>query len=83
MNKSILVIDTPSYCGVCDLCDIDNATYRDYCRATNNYIYTSDIPDWCPLKPMPEKFTIYPGDMGASAYEARGYNRCINEILGR
>jgi hypothetical protein len=48
----------------------------------DNYILFHRKPDWCPLKPVPEKYEIdnivcdrdYDGD-----YEY-GYNACIDEI---
>lgn len=40
---------------------------------------TKTRPDWCPLKPMPEKkqHTLY----SIGAWNS-GYNACIDEILG-
>ena len=75
MNKSILVIDTPEYCRECPLCAEDHQTYRDYCRITDDVIWTLDKPDWCPLKPLPKKIDFN------GAFEA-GYNWFIDDILG-
>ena len=36
-------------------------------------------PDWCPLKPMPEKMNCPP--MNGENYEA-GWNACIYAICG-
>ena len=55
MSKVIIVIDTPDGCRECPLCSEDHMTYRDYCRITDQYIWTLDKPDWCPLKPVPER----------------------------
>lgn len=49
MNKAILVIDMPDGCRECPLCGEDYITHRDYCRITDQYIWTLDKPDWCPL----------------------------------
>ena len=84
MSKSILVIDTPDSCRECTLCAEEHMTYRDYCRITDDVIWTLDKPEWCPLKPLPEKYNMdnvvcdrdYDGD-----YEY-GYNACIDEIVG-
>ena len=83
MNKSVLIIDTPDSCRECPLCWEDHITYRDYCRITNDHIWTTAKPEWCPLKPLPEKYDMdvvcardFDGD-----YEY-GYNTCIDEILG-
>ena len=37
-------------------------------------------PDWCPIKQMPEKIEVlkYPHSMKFS----RGWNACLNEVLG-
>ena len=83
MSKAILVIDMPDGCRECPLCGEDHMTYRDYCRITDQYIWTLDKPDWCPLKLMPKKMegndSIYYqwGD-----YED-GWNHCIDSILGK
>lgn len=87
MSKSIIIIDTPESCAGCkvsyvgyhsDFCDLLEGRLSDI----RSYAMLNTKPEWCPLKPMPEKRTVYPGDTSVSAYEVRGYNRCINEILG-
>lgn len=81
MNKAILVIDMPNYCSECILCR-ENDFCHEMCVAANERIFTSEKPDWCPLKPVPEKMkgndSIYYqwGD-----YED-GWNHCIDSILG-
>ena len=57
MNTAILVIDMPEDCRNCPLCGEDHITYRDYCHATNDYIFTMEKPDWCPLKELPNEVT--------------------------
>ena len=83
MNKSILLIDTPESCRDCVLRGKDMDI--DFCGVTGRVIYdeVTDrvISQYCPLRPMPELRPTYPGDGSASAWEARGYNRCVNEIL--
>lgn len=87
MNKAILVIDMPDSCSKCPLF---GAYYADMCcKGMNNrginYPYPKDFrQDWCPLKPVPEKYNMdnvvcdrdYDGDF------EYGYNQCIDEILG-
>ncbi len=54
MSKS--VIDTPEKCDSC----IYAGTFYDFCKI--NYRYIEDLstkPDWCPLKPLPEKKRVY------------------------
>ena len=87
MNKAILVIDMPDGCRECHLCGEEYMTYRDYCRITDSYIWTIDRPDWCPLKPLPEKYDIEaernkPHDIDCDWEFESGYNACIEEILG-
>ena len=86
MSKAILVIDMPSRCNECPIC----ASYaesafsiREYwCTASDNTdVDPYDKPDWCPLKPAPEEQLIWYDD-DWSAWE-RGYNSCLNEVLGR
>ena len=83
MNKSILVIDTPDCCRECPLCSEDHMTYRDYCRITDKHIWTTEKPDWCPLKPLPEKYDMdnTPYNLDYNEDYERGYNACIDEIL--
>ena len=83
MSKSILIIDTPNSCKDCPFF---TGYYSDHCTVKGldiyEYVYKKIKPEWCPLKPIPEKRTLYSGDPSVSAYEVRGYNRCISEILG-
>ena len=81
MDKSILVIDTPEGCRNCPLCGEDHIIYRDYCRITNDYIFTTEKPKWCPLRKVPERMegndSVYYqwGD-----YED-GWNHCIDSLI--
>lgn len=83
MSKSILIIDTPDCCRECPLCGEEHMTYRDYCRITNDIIWTLDKPDWCPLKPIPSKCfdSGNPDDEYDMGYVS-GWNDCIDEIIG-
>ena len=53
MSKSVLVIDTPENCGKCKFIS------GFWCRAMNGRRVPNNdvIPNWCPLKPLPEKST--------------------------
>ena len=78
MNKSILVIDTPSCCNECKFLN-DNYDYPE-CIITGesrgyNFKTRENKMDKCPLKPLPKKIDFN------GAFEA-GYNYCINDILG-
>lgn len=81
MSKSVLVINTPKYCV---LCVLRSGVLHPFCRVNNRDITDlSIIPDWCPLKPLPEKMIIPRGARNMDGLEyAAGYNTCINEITG-
>ena len=88
--KAILVMDMPKNCLECPIgknisipletciqCPIGKCVIDEE---------TEIRPDWCPLKPMPDK-KVLSGDvadiqkMGKELMDI-GYNACINEILG-
>lgn len=78
MSKSVLVIDTPENCGKCKFIS------GFWCRAMNGRRVPNNdvIPNWCPLKPLPEK------DDWDDQYDeyytgyANGWNRCLSKITG-
>lgn len=81
--KAILVIDKPDACYECPCYRQTQEGFED-CKAT--YIPLSptevnDIPEWCPLKPMPEPRSETIGDETPDA-EAHGWNACLDEIIG-
>lgn len=51
MSLVILGMEMPFNCTQCP-CSNDVSRY---CRAANKYIPMSGNPDWCPLRPLPEK----------------------------
>lgn len=81
MSKSVLVIDTPKTCYSCFL----HEPVRNwlYCAVKLKRIEApSGKPDWCPLKPLPEKNKA---PKVASGYELGyedGWNKCLTEIQG-
>ena len=100
MSKAILVMDMPECCRKCDLRVI--GAYN-FCTGTGGRkidqmtIINEDIkPDWCPLRPMPEKKEelnlnsilevtkdkdeVWQGIF--MSYMIDGYNACIDEIGG-
>lgn len=81
MSKSVLVLTTPKYCA---LCVLRSGVLHPFCRVNNRDITDLSIrPDWCPLKPLPEKMIISRGARNTDGLEyACGYNTCINEITG-
>ena len=90
MDKAVLIVNMPESCRDCELLWRDE--YSVFCPVNlpcnttdvYDYVEASAKPDWCPLKPIPEKYNMenvvcdrdYDGD-----YEY-GYNTCVDEILG-
>ena len=77
--KAILVMDMPSSCSEC------NFQQYGICHAVRKSIVgtPTDLkskPDWCPLKPMPEKKETPDNILGV--FMNIGRNACIDEILG-
>lgn len=84
MNKAVLVIDMPEDFTECNFCVELSA--HDRCVAAGKRIFTITKPDWCPLKPLPEKYDIEaeknkPHDRDYDWEFESGYNVCIDEIL--
>lgn len=81
MSKSVLVINTPKYCA---LCVLRSGVLHPFCRVNNRDITDLSIrPNWCPLKPLPEKddFVNVPHDEYYTGYHD-GWDNCIDEITG-
>ncbi len=70
MSKSVLVIDTPENCLDCQFCYELDEGIEACCSIMDDdkdkslmkeidceYRYCQGKPDWCPLKPLPEKDT--------------------------
>ena len=76
--KAILVIEMPSSCSECPCC------YVTRCEVNEKALKTSEIyeckPDWCPLKPLPDK-KPHAEDV-LEVFVNTGYNACVDEILG-
>ena len=99
MSKSVLVIDTPENCYDCPFGSAyrDELGYVGYCKIADCLHYdvilmteehydceSKSRPNWCPLKPLPEKMIIPRGARNTDGLEyACGYNTCINEIIGK
>lgn len=99
MEKGIIVVDMPGKCVDCGFCreisegieacremtiDPDD---NDFSRMIEDYCQSK--PDWCPIKPMPERKEVR-GISGLSGYsdwnlngQDRGWNAYLDEIEGR
>ena len=98
MSKSVLVIDTPKSCYNCPFgteyydiyiykgnCELAEHLGKIMTLLTEEYygFESKSRPEWCPLKPLPEKMIIPRGARNTDGLEyASGYNTCINEIKG-
>lgn len=87
MSKSVLVIDTPERCIDCEIgqnysniietcvsCPIAGKSALDG--------EAESIPDWCPLKPLPEEKEEEYWRSKLSLAWIRGWNTCISKITG-
>ena len=87
MSKSVLVIDTPEKgCISCLIGKNDSncRITRIYCPIAEETAFNEEaeaIPDWCPLKPLPEKITRVAVTDHWNSIKA-GWNTCIDEITG-
>lgn len=85
MDKAILVIYMPDCCGECPI----HASYADSAFSIREYWCTTigeDVnpkikPDWCPLKPAPEKYESYYLHEWSAGYKI-GWNDCVNYVVG-
>ena len=90
-GKSILVIDTPKDCGGCPLCSKDENYWGDIISAEcqmqyKGYLTLNEMekPNWCPLRPLPEKKPVsYHDDLYGDVeknYTNIGWNSCLEEL---
>ena len=77
MSKSVLVIDTPEKCDSCMYIGTFHSFRKINCRDIKD---TSVKPDWCPMKPLPEKSTTENDMTDYQCGMVDGRNQCIDEI---
>lgn len=97
MSKSVLVMETPENCYVCPfgtaycsaleyegLCELADCLDCDVILITEEHYdcESKSRPDWCPLKPLPEKSTIENDMTDYQCGMVDGRNQCIDEITG-
>lgn len=96
MTRSALVLCTPKNCYWCPFsCADGNDTDCGYCEL-NGCLTDAEVlieeeyfdlesetkPDWCPLKPLPEKNTTENDMTDYQCGMVDGRNQCIDEITG-
>lgn len=95
MSKSVFVIDTPETCCDCRFCYELNEGIEAFCYVTNSGTnktlikeidckdgYCNGKPDWCPLRPLPEKIEVGDVDNIHNFNRAVGWNACLDEVTG-
>lgn len=91
--KAVLVMDMPEKCNDCSFYFEIIEGKEAYCMAAvepDNKELWKEIkedccqckPDWCPLRPMPEKKKWKPSSGITLAMYGTGWNACIDEIMG-
>ena len=88
MSKSVLVMETPENCDLCKIGQDHSISLETciYCPIEKRLVIdkeTETIPDWCPLKPLPEEdYEDHYPDEWEDGY-ADGWNACLREITGQ
>lgn len=87
MSKAMLIMDMPSRCLDCKLAEF----HLDHIKCYVNGMTTIEItkkPSCCPLRKVPEKQNLDIQTCSALSFSeeeidmARGYNACVDKILG-
>lgn len=83
--RAILVVEMPQGCMVCPICHESEMSGEYMCDGRNIEEYLMGFygskPDWCPLKPIPQKME-YEGEIDYEYGYIDGRNECIDEIMG-
>lgn len=82
MAKGIIVIEIPENCSSCPWARMDWGFPDEWCSMSGAEIYNGKPADECPIKPMPEKYSINHMMHDVDIDVAIGWNTCIDEILG-
>lgn len=97
MSKSVFVIDTPKSCYNCPFgteyydiyiykgnCELAEHLGKIMTLVTEEYygFESKSRPDWCPLKPLPEKSTTENDMTDYQCGMVDGRNQCIDEVTG-
>ena len=80
MNKCVLIMDMPSSCMECPIGQNESIPLETCIRCPFGKCAidaeTETRPDWCPLRELPKKKSVY-----TNGHYSDGYNACIDELL--
>lgn len=83
MSKAVLVFDMPRSCVECPCLHMNMISRT--CGAVDEYSKIENIhgviPDWCPLRDIPEKYDLSDDNDDFDDGWSRDFNYCINRIL--
>lgn len=91
--KYVLIVENDDTCYICPLCEVEFGWLGDIkkgvCRRTYDdvTVYLDGVsgrPNWCPLKPLPQKLKLRIQREWITDYDRYeiGYNACLDEIIG-
>ena len=85
MTKGIIVVDAPESCEMCEFMTYNE--FGDRFCIVNTYAYIDDIieddkPRWCPIQLMPAKINHKARQSLQQEQVVKGWNDCIDKILG-
>ena len=90
MEKGIIVLDVPEECRKCPFQEVSEENHM-WCLVSNlddcSHIHKIILdeyskPDWCPIKPIPNRKSEDFGQTIIAAARGEGWNECLDEILG-
>ena len=84
MSKGIIVVDIPKYCDYCPAGSFESGVEclvapEGHCVLS--YGFHIEKPDWCPIKPIPEKIESDSRNAHEDFDYVCGWNACVDEIL--
>ena len=86
MDKAVLVMNTPKKCLDCNLCvlnmDASLSCYYYKREICSNVEENNSRPEWCLLKPLPEKRSSHNTEYEYDDGYADGWDECIDRITG-
>lgn len=81
--RAMLVIEMPDMCNECPMCNADTGFMGDITRSEcrimkrDNLVYMdgTGLPEWCPLKALPERQKVRAGTGGYTRGFTAGFNK--------